>query len=282
MKKCFAIALAVLGTMGCNRKSAAPAAESRMAAAPAPVAETAPPAEKPGPAAVSPYSAEEKTEQIRTGPDGKRTATLVSTAKIYRDSQGRTRREITSAGGAMAVTISDPVARVRYELEPETKTAWRDVLEVRGRGGEGERRGGEGERRGREGGEGERRGREGGEGERREGGGEGERRGREGGEGRGGGGGERKHEDLGTKTMDGLTVRGSRNTRPADGGDVIDERWVAPELGLALRAIHIDPRAGETDHTITRIVRAEPPASLFVVPAGYTVKERSTPERPGK
>ena len=54
------------------------------------IAQTAPKA--PTGNAIQPYSADEKTEQIRTKPGGASTTTVVSTARVYRDSKGRTRR----------------------------------------------------------------------------------------------------------------------------------------------------------------------------------------------
>jgi hypothetical protein len=200
-----------------------------------------------------PYIADEKTEVTRNQSDGSPAAT-VTTARVYRDSQGRTRREVTSAAGT-TVTISDPVAGVRYELDAAAKTAYRSEMVEGGERREPERRGGgegnhepghrEPEFRG-EGG-----GREGGE---RERGGDGERS-------------QRLHEDLGTQTIDGISARGSRNIR----GETVDERWFSPDLQLELKSIRSSPRGGETVRTLSGIRRVEPAASLFRVPPGYKV-----------
>ena len=81
--------------------------------------------------------------------------------------------------------------------------------------------------------------------------------------------------------MEGLTVRGSRNTRApqSDGNStanaVVDERWFAPDFQLEVKSIHTDPRTGERVHTVTNIRQVEPAAALFQVPPGYTVKDRT-------
>jgi hypothetical protein len=67
----------------------------------------------------APYSADGITETNRVLPDGKRTVNK-STTRIYRDSAGRERRE-----QGPAITISDPVARATYTLDPGSKTATR-------------------------------------------------------------------------------------------------------------------------------------------------------------
>ena len=217
---------------------------------------------------IQPYSADEKTEQIRSNK-----TTLVSTAHVYRDSKGRTRRELTyfdPTGGSAkrtAITISDPVASVLYELDPSTKTAYREALPSAGTGRSGGGGGG-GERERREGGgigEGGRGAGGGG------GGGEGERL-----EGRGGQNqGARKHEDLGIQSLNGFSVHASRNTVTAANGATVDERWVSVDLGVDLKSTHSDTVSGQTIHTLTNIKRTEPAASLFQVPQGYTLKQRA-------
>ena len=60
------------------------------------------------------------------------------------------------------------------------------------------------------------------------------------------------------------------NERPIE---VVTERWFSPELKTVVLAKHSDPRLGETVYQLSNIVRAEPPADLFVVPADYKVVE---------
>jgi hypothetical protein len=79
----------------------------------------------------APYSAEAITESIQTMSDGNRIVRN-SSAKIYRDNAGRTRREqAMNAVGSWAVAgepptmifINDPVAGVQYNLDQNSKTA---------------------------------------------------------------------------------------------------------------------------------------------------------------
>lgn len=79
----------------------------------------------------APYSAQAITETIQTLGDGNRIINK-STATIYRDSEGRTRREQTlgavgpfpiDGDAPQTISISDPVAGVNYALDPRTKTA---------------------------------------------------------------------------------------------------------------------------------------------------------------
>ncbi|HEV7744372.1 MAG TPA: energy transducer TonB [Pyrinomonadaceae bacterium] len=78
----------------------------------------------------APYSAQAVTESTQTLSDGNRIINK-STATIYRDSEGRTRREQTLRMGPIAATgelpqsifISDPVAGMSYALDTRTKTA---------------------------------------------------------------------------------------------------------------------------------------------------------------
>ena len=78
-----------------------------------------------------PYSADSVTESTQALADGNR-ITSTNRARIYRDSQGRTRREHTLGGvgvwqaagePATIVTINDPVKNVSYFLESATGTA---------------------------------------------------------------------------------------------------------------------------------------------------------------
>ncbi|MBM3820352.1 MAG: hypothetical protein FJW14_15230 [Acidimicrobiia bacterium] len=46
----------------------------------------------------------------------------------------------------------------------------------------------------------------------------------------------------------------------------------SPELQVVVMTRRSDPRFGETVYRLTEIVRAEPPAELFQVPADFTVR----------
>ena len=79
----------------------------------------------------APYSADAVTETVQTLGDGNRIVQS-SSAKIYRDSAGRTRREQTfkaigpwavSGEKPVMISINDPVAGVAYSLNYESKIA---------------------------------------------------------------------------------------------------------------------------------------------------------------
>jgi hypothetical protein len=83
---------------------------------------------------------------------------------------------------------------------------------------------------------------------------------------------------LGTKTMDGLTVQGTRRTRTIPAGQIGNdkpivitrEEWYSPDLQMVISSTRSDPRFGTTTFQLTNINRADPPQSLFIVPQDYT------------
>ena len=77
----------------------------------------------------APYSAEATTESTQVLADGNRIVTKSGT-RVYRDSDGRTRREQLNAAGtdAIAINISDPVAGNTFVLDPSSHTAYRNGL----------------------------------------------------------------------------------------------------------------------------------------------------------
>lgn len=91
-------------------------------------------------------------------------------------------------------------------------------------------------------------------------------------------------ESLGTQTIEGVEAEGTRtiSTIPAGaiGNDfaieIVSERWYSPELQTVVLSLHKDPRMGETTYRLTGIDRSEPSPSLFEVPEGYTVIEPRT------
>lgn len=95
---------------------------------------------------------------------------------------------------------------------------------------------------------------------------------------------------LGTQTIEGLLVQGTRtstvypvgafgNDRPLS---VITETWRSPELETVLLMKLSDPRSGETTIRLTNISRSEPDASLFQVPAGYEITDAGPSPVPRK
>ncbi len=89
------------------------------------------------------------------------------------------------------------------------------------------------------------------------------------------------HEDLGTSTIEGVTATGTLTTTTIPAGaignlqpiKVVSEEWFSPELKVLVLTKHSDPRTGETVYRLVNIVRAEPDASLFVVPAEHNLRK---------
>jgi hypothetical protein len=214
----------------------------------------------------APYSAEAVNETIQTLADGNRIVQR-SSAMQYRDGDGRERREETSAMGA--IFISDPVARLRYTLHPESQMAEKGPLVVNF-GGRGPEAGVFVERT-------------------------------EAGLGRGvivtgvaggrSGGlqqiaiarailpGDAKTEDLGKMYLEGVQAQGTRTTTTIPAGDIgndrpiniVDEQWYSPDLQMTIMTKHSDPRTGDTNFALKNINRSSPPPTLFEVPSNYTV-----------
>ena len=84
-------------------------------------------------------------------------------------------------------------------------------------------------------------------------------------------------EDLGSKTMEGIIVNGVRTTRTIPAGEIGNEKpisivtevWTSPDLKTVIYSKRSDPRMGDQTFQLTNIVRAEPDASLFTVPADF-------------
>ncbi|MGD1091756.1 MAG: hypothetical protein ABSB35_07155 [Bryobacteraceae bacterium] len=228
----------------------------------------------------SPYSAQAITETTQTLADGSHIGHK-STSMLYRDSDGRERREMslpvlgaseTRAQGPQTVFISDPVAGTSYTLDTTSHTAHkmpapasiqRKVLS----GGGGSTRIANGITV------------------------------------TGGvitpGGGPPdlyytsstvsngalppppKVEQLGTMTIEGIQAEGTRTTTTIPAGqigndralEIVSERWYSQELKVAVLTKHSDPRMGETVYRLTQINRSEPDHSLFEVPADYAVSD---------
>jgi hypothetical protein len=84
-------------------------------------------------------------------------------------------------------------------------------------------------------------------------------------------------ENLGRQTIEGVAADGTRTTSTIEAGAIgndrpiriITERWFSSELQTLVRTAHTDPRTGEETFRLTNISRSEPAAYLFQVPAGY-------------
>ena len=251
----------------------------------------------------APYSAQAVTESVQTLSDGNRIVRK-NTAQVYRDSEGRTRRDQTlgyigpySTAGDVPQTIfiNDPVASVHYILDPEKKIARKlprmelrfkvegDAPKARQKATDEEMRKFEIERtfviqRG-------------GEAPAQASatvvvpppppaplapGGQVEFL-------RHSSKHEAKTEKLEARSFDGVMAEGTRTTVTIPAGElgneqpinIVDERWYSPELQVIVMTRHSDPRSGETTYRLTNISRAEPAAALFQVPSDYTVKDNT-------
>jgi hypothetical protein len=244
----------------------------------------------------APYSAEAVTEFQQVLSDGNRISRR-TVVRIYRDSEGRTRREQTTrtADGKESVSISivDPVAQASFTLDPESRTAYRSgatviamptVVSPSGMGS-----------------------------------------GARGGRGAAGGGGGAvgpaappaavpvtttpataegrprvapaivppemprsvtgpaniiNKEELGQRLIEGVMADGTRTTTVIPAGaignaqdiKIVSEQWMSPDLGVLVGTKHSDPRSGETTYRLTNIIRAEQDRSLFEVPPDYTIQ----------
>ena len=256
----------------------------------------------------APYSAESVTETIQTLADGNRIINRI-TSSLYRDSEGRTRREQTLkglgilGGGEEPLTrifINDPVTGVTYSLDTSSHTAHKSMafkFQLNGKPGV-----------------------------------EGQQFEFKVAPGTAGAAGTARsmiltapigaspagaplpppnvdhftmraeagvvgtyvfktapgakdgvEEQLGKQMIEGVEAEGTRTTITIPAGEIgnerpieiVSERWYSPELQLTVMSRHSDPRTGETTYKLTNINRAEPAKSLFEVPAGYTLTDGS-------
>ncbi len=90
-------------------------------------------------------------------------------------------------------------------------------------------------------------------------------------------------EEIGTDTMEGLPVKGTRVTQTfaagALGNDrpltIVTEYWYAAELRLNLLTKRTDPRHGVQTVRVTELVREEPDAAQFAIGEDYKVVNES-------
>ena len=235
----------------------------------------------------APFSAVAVSESVQTLADGNHITRKTQT-NMYRDSQGRVRKEGTFAlmghgagnGASQSfVVIMDPVKGSNYLLHADTKTA-----EVMGKRGEGPMNEAMKEnlqskfaaRQQQE-----------------------------------IANGTLKKEDLGTKSMSeiewaggaapevagkqvnrapGMNLQGTRMTRTIPAGQIgnekaitiVHESWYSNDLQMVVLSKRSDPWAGETTYRLENIQRTEPNATLFTVPADYTVKPGHVPGPRGR
>jgi hypothetical protein len=90
------------------------------------------------------------------------------------------------------------------------------------------------------------------------------------------------NEELGTQTMEGVVAQGTRTTRTIPVGDigndrpinVTSERWYSPQLSTIMMTKQNDPRTGENTFRLSNVKLGEPDPTLFQIPAGYQLTER--------
>ncbi len=90
-----------------------------------------------------------------------------------------------------------------------------------------------------------------------------------------------KTEQLGAKTIEGISVTGTKTTTTIPAGTIgndkdlviTHETWYSPDLKLVIESTQTDPRFGETTYSLTNIQRSEADPTLFQVPAGYQVEK---------
>jgi hypothetical protein len=200
----------------------------------------------------APFSANISTQTSQTLADGN-TIQHTTSGTIARDSQGRTRRDITlpnigpfaTSGGTPphAVDINDPVAGVQYILDQDRKVA--HEMRLRGHGKHrnmttpGPMLAPD----------------------------------------------DRNNEvtttSLGTQMVDGVEAQGTRYTRTIPAGQIgnskpitiVTERWYSPYLQIVVMNKRTDPMSGDSVTQFTDIQRGEPDPALFQVPSDYTVKK---------
>jgi hypothetical protein len=89
-------------------------------------------------------------------------------------------------------------------------------------------------------------------------------------------------ESLGKRTIEGVNAEGTRNVNTIKAGtigndrdiQVTGENWYSPELQTMVMSKHSDPRTGEESFRLVNVNRNEPASYLFQVPAGYSINER--------
>jgi hypothetical protein len=242
----------------------------------------------------APYSAEVVTDHMQQLADGNRIVEH-SSGRVYRDREGRVRREEDRPSGNPSISIVDPVAGVSYSLDPERRIAWKssaqvgvaimnkldaakteaakaeiakveaelkrraeqapDLIEMRKKL-EAARRAGETMAVEAGGGIVTMR--------RYQGAGE-----------------DHKEEALPPRTVEGVRVEGRRVTKTIAAGaignewpiTIVSEEWTSPDLQVLVLTDRKDPRAGDSSYKLQRIVRGEPSATLFQVPSDYEVRE---------
>jgi hypothetical protein len=171
-----------------------------------------------------------------------------NTTRIYRDSQGRTRREpaLDALGSAAAGSsvpqlafINDPVGGMSYVLDLAANTATSTPLPPQGVRGPRSNRPPRPPS----------------------------------------GSANVKNESLGRQILAGVPADGQRITVTIPAGQIgnaqliqiVSESWYSPDLEVIVLSKRSDPRFGDTVFQLSGLSREEPPSTLFVVPADFQI-----------
>jgi hypothetical protein len=219
----------------------------------------------------APYAAESSTETLRVLSDGTRVSNKFS-VKQYRDSEGRTRRDMNPENGPATSVVDDPVSGEHFILHHATKTATKAfVRKMSHKAADGKvteekevrieikntvvgepmpamgagpavmtwtHMGAEGRPN-------------------------------------------EKVEPLGKQSMEGVSCEGTKRTLTIEAGkmgndrpiQIVTETWTAPELKLTVLQKTSDPLMGDTTMRVTNLVRSEQPRNLFEIPSDYKIEE---------
>ena len=195
----------------------------------------------------APYSGTLTEQRQQTLPDGTQSSRQTVT-KVYRDSEGRVRKEITrtgrTGGTQQFITLFDPVAGFQARLNPQKLTAEKHPLPPQKSSGDTPPAPPADEDRP-----------------------------------------QIKTEDLGTNTIEGQAVTGKRVTItvPAgqagntDAAQIVREIWTSTALKVPVQVTSTDPHFGKSTTQLTGISQGEPDAALFQIPSNYKVSTSSGP-----
>ncbi len=205
----------------------------------------------------APYSATLSNTMLQHLADGN-TITRSTTGQVARDSDGRTFEQVTITGGAMSgpgtkslTFISDPVAGYSYVLDSANKTAVQRPFHAKTGAGSmgpgGPNASGDATRPQRP---------------------------------------NTTEATLPADSSSGVIAEGKTITRTIPANTMgnaqqivsTDQVWYSSDLQIVVKSVRSDPFFGESTYALTNIVSKEPDASLFKVPAGYTVTTATGPQ----
>jgi hypothetical protein len=232
----------------------------------------------------APFSADIVTESIQTLADGNRIVQRSNT-RVYRDGEGRVRREEDPGSKSPVISITDPVSGLSYSLDPDNRvarllphmagfrmielekavheltmrvpSAAADRLKVLAAPQEIERRIEEVKI------------------------------------GRGPLDNvvpqQVKVEQLPARDIEGVRAEGTRRTTTIAAGaignelpiEIVSEEWTSPDLKILVMTERRDPRLGTSTYRLVNIIRSEPDRYLFEVPSDYTLSPAGDLRKPG-